>query len=206
MKSLICFLFVAIFICVVYAQDSNGIPANVEIPYDNLPYCFNITGVNYEVCYGFFGDVIAFSNTLIYSKAVWMGIGYHAAGSTYSGMNQADFSVAEFDATTHLINTVSDRFCNCTSETEPPLDTEQGGEDNILEFGGSQTQLSDGTWKTRVYFARYRDTGDSLDHQLATDPNQAQPFIWAHGTSNPFGYHQSNKGEFTMNLLDPYNY
>ena len=59
MKSLICFLFVAIFICVVYAQDSNGIPANVEIPYDNLPYCFNITGVNYEVCYGFFGDVIA---------------------------------------------------------------------------------------------------------------------------------------------------
>ena len=33
-----------------------------DIPYNNLPYCFNVStviGVNYEMCYGFYDQGIA---------------------------------------------------------------------------------------------------------------------------------------------------
>ena len=63
-----------------------------------------------------------------------------------------------------------DRYCDCENGgSEPSLDTEfVGGEENILEFGGSQFQESDGSWIGNYYFSRYLNTGDTAaDHVIA---------------------------------------
>eukprot|EP00339_Tiarina_fusa_P024281 CAMPEP_0117035724 /NCGR_PEP_ID=MMETSP0472-20121206/25357_1 /TAXON_ID=693140 ORGANISM="Tiarina fusus, Strain LIS" /NCGR_SAMPLE_ID=MMETSP0472 /ASSEMBLY_ACC=CAM_ASM_000603 /LENGTH=157 /DNA_ID=CAMNT_0004745285 /DNA_START=162 /DNA_END=635 /DNA_ORIENTATION=- len=155
------------------------------------------------MCYGFFGKLIAFSNTVRFNVPVWMGIGFHVVGSNFQSMQQGDFIVATFNGD-GTISDVQDYYCSCPSGgSEPSTDTKVGGVDNILEFGGSQYQVGD-DWYQNAYFSRYLDTGDTVADNVIG--GGSQHMVWAHGTSNAFSYHQNNKGEFTADLSDPYNY
>jgi hypothetical protein len=73
-------------------------------------------------------------------------------------------------------------------------DTDLGGSDNILEFGGSQ-----GSGFTVLEFKRRMNTGDKFDK--AFTPGQTVPIIWAMAdSSNHDAKHNVAYGEATLAL------
>ena len=73
-----------------------------------------------------------------------------------------------------------------------PADTELGGTDDILEFGGSEV---DGF--TTIEFKRALDTGDEFDIPLSQGVNR---IIWAYGSSDGLAARHSNRGYGEINL------
>lgn len=66
---------------------------------------------------------------------------------------------------------VNDYFCACESAGEPPLDTDQGGIDNVLSFSGMQFRNTNGTEITMVQFERNLVTGDQNYDNPINDEN-----------------------------------
>ena len=87
--------------------------------------------------------------------------------------------------------TVLDLYSTGTFGPHPP-DTEQGGTDDIIEYGGTQ---ADG--HTIIEFKRALVTGDRLDHELSGGKNQ---IIWAFGSRDDFNMKHSNRGYGEINL------
>jgi len=74
-----------------------------------------------------------------------------------------------------------------------PPDTEQGGKNDILEFGGGE----EGGFTT-IEFKRALDTGDKYDKPLASGKNK---IIWAYGSTDDFTRQHSNRGYGEITLL-----
>ena len=66
------------------------------------------------------------------------------------------------------------------------LDTELGGTDDILEFGGSEDNGF-----TTIEFKRLLDTGDSFDLPLSTGTHQ---IIWSYGTTDTVSQKHAVRG------------
>ena len=110
---------------------------------------------------------------------------------------------------------VFDYFCSCPGGGgEPSLDTDVGGENNILSFAGSQFIDTDGNYITNFQFSKPLSTGDTKDNILAIGQENTyfnffcffpkflflliifplRRFLFAVGSSNTFGYHASAIG------------
>jgi hypothetical protein len=73
-----------------------------------------------------------------------------------------------------------------------PLDTELGGTDDIIDFGG----IEDGEY-TVIEFQRALVTGDDYDNPLSAGENG---IIWAYGSSDSLTFKHSNKGYGKIDL------
>jgi hypothetical protein len=73
-----------------------------------------------------------------------------------------------------------------------PVDTEIGGTNDILDFGGSE---SDGI--TRIEFKRALNTGDDYDNQLLKGANK---IIWAYGSDDELTQKHTARGYGEINL------
>lgn len=74
-----------------------------------------------------------------------------------------------------------------------PLDTELGGTDDILEFGGSEAEGF-----TTIEFKRALDTGDEYDNPLSQGINK---IIWAYGSDDKLTLKHARRGYGELNLL-----
>ena len=114
----------------------------------------------------------------------WVAIGFHPS----SKMKDADmlFGFVQNGATI-----VSDRFSTGVYGPHPP-DTELGGTDDIIEYGGKE---EDG--HTTIEFKRALNTGDLYDHELKSG---SISIIWSYGSSDePTEKHASRGyGEITI--------
>jgi hypothetical protein len=110
----------------------------------------------------------------------WVSVGFDATPG--AGM-------ADVDMVLGVVNgdevTVSDEFG--TGPTTHRPDTELGGTDDILEFGG----VEQGGWTT-IEFKRALDTGDPYDAVLT---GGTITIIWAYSSSKSLtAYHSANRG------------
>jgi hypothetical protein len=114
----------------------------------------------------------------------WAAIGLKPS----SRMKDADMI---FGAVSNGKTSVSDEFSTGTFGPHSP-DTELGGSDDIIEFGGRE----DGGFTT-IEFSRALDTGDNYDNVLTKGTVK---IIWAYGSSDDFdGQHTSRgSGEITL--------
>jgi hypothetical protein len=87
--------------------------------------------------------------------------------------------------------TVFDLFSTGTFGPHPP-DTEQGGTDDIVEYGGSE---ADGF--TTIEFKRALATGDRFDHELSSGKNQ---ILWSFGSRDDFNVKHSQRGYGEIDL------
>lgn len=74
-----------------------------------------------------------------------------------------------------------------------PLDTELGGTDDILKFGGSEEE-----GVTTIEFKRALDTGDEYDKPLSQGINK---IIWAYGSDDKLALKHARRGYGELNLL-----
>lgn len=81
--------------------------------------------------------------------------------------------------------TVFDLFSTGDFGPHPP-DIEQGGTDDVLEFGGTETEEF-----TTIEFKRALVTGDEFDNELSPGTNQ---IIWAYGSSDSLSPRHSKRG------------
>ena len=86
---------------------------------------------------------------------------------------------------------VYDMFSIGNYGSHPP-DTELGGTNDILEFGGSE---EDGF--TTIEFKRALDTGDDYDNPLSKGVNK---IIWSYGSSDSPTLRHTNRGYGEINL------
>jgi len=114
----------------------------------------------------------------------WVAVGIQ----TGSKMKDADM-VFGFVEDGHV--EIYDLFSTGDFGPHPP-DTELGGTDDILEFGGSE---ADGF--TTIEFKRALDTGDEFDIPLSQGVNR---IIWAYGSSDGLAARHSNRGYGEINL------
>lgn len=119
----------------------------------------------------------------------WVAVGFDATPG--AGMADADMVLG-------VVNccgvTISDEFG--TGPTTHRPDTELGGTDDILEFGGMEQE----GWTT-IEFKRALDTGDPYDAVLAEG---TITIIWAYSASKSLtAYHSANRGygEITLGGL-----
>jgi len=87
--------------------------------------------------------------------------------------------------------TILDLYSTGAFGPHPP-DTEQGGTNDIIEYGGAET---DGY--TTIEFKRALATGDRFDHELSSGKNQ---IIWAFGPRDDFNVKHSNRGYGEIDL------
>jgi hypothetical protein len=73
-----------------------------------------------------------------------------------------------------------------------PLDTDLGGTDDIMEFGGKEM----GGYTT-IEFKRLLDTGDKYDRSLSVGTNQ---IIWSYGSDDDPTIHHVNRGVAEIDL------
>lgn len=81
--------------------------------------------------------------------------------------------------------TVMDLFSTGTFGPHPP-DTEQGGSDDVIDYGGIEENGF-----TTIEFKRLLDTGDELDNVINTGTNK---IIWAFGSSDNLNASHSARG------------
>jgi len=86
---------------------------------------------------------------------------------------------------------VYDLFATDNFGTHPP-DTELGGTNDILEFGGSE----EGGFTT-IEFKRALDTGDEYDNPLSEGANK---IIWSYGSDDGLTTKHTNRGYGEINL------
>jgi hypothetical protein len=90
--------------------------------------------------------------------------------------------------------TVLDLYSTGPFGPHPP-DIEQGGTDDILEYGGIQNDDY-----TVIEFKRALVTDDRFDHELSSGKNQ---IIWAFGSRDDLNAKHSNRGYGEINLPLP---
>lgn len=73
-----------------------------------------------------------------------------------------------------------------------PPDTDQGGTDDIIEYGGSETDSY-----TTIEFKRALATGDQYDHELSGGKNQ---IIWSFGSRDDLSLKHSSRGYGEIDL------
>jgi hypothetical protein len=114
----------------------------------------------------------------------WVALGIQP-GSTMENADMVFGFVKDGEAT------VYDLFS--TGPYGPHLvDTEIGGTNDILDFGGSE---SDGI--TRIEFKRALNTGDDYDNQLLKGANK---IIWAYGSDDELTQKHTARGYGEINL------
>ena len=110
----------------------------------------------------------------------WVAVGFDATPG--AGMADADMILGAVNC---CGVTISDEFG--TGPTAHRPDTELGGTDDILEFGGTEQ----GGWTT-IEFKRALDTGDPYDAVLTEG---TITIIWAYSSSKSLtAYHSANRG------------
>ena len=110
----------------------------------------------------------------------WVAVGFDATPG--AGMADADMILGAVNC---CGVTISDEFG--TGPTAHRPDTELGGTDDILEFGGTEQ----GGWTT-IEFKRALDTGDPYDAVLTEG---TVTIIWAYSSSKSLtAYHSANRG------------
>ncbi|MBU2535929.1 MAG: DOMON domain-containing protein [Chloroflexota bacterium] len=87
--------------------------------------------------------------------------------------------------------TVLDLYSTGNFGPHPP-DTELGGTDDIIEYGGAE---ADGY--TTIEFKRALATGDQYDQELSSGKNQ---IIWSFGSRDDFSLKHSNRGYGEIDL------
>jgi len=128
-------------------------------------------------------------------KAIaWVGFGLSPYSSLgIHGMPYADFIIATFNTSGVFVN---DYYRNSVLPGQPSLDTDLGGQNNILSFSGSQNN-----GVTTVQWSRLLVTSDT--QYDSTFSKGSVHIIYAWGTSNTFGYHGLFDKGFTT--IDFYN-
>jgi len=87
-----------------------------------------------------------------------------------------------------------ERSTSCTGMIGVCPDVNQGGQNNILDYSGSE---EDG--KTTIRFSRYWDTGDKLtDYEITPG---VMTIVFAMGSTDELSYHGSNKAYAEVELL-----
>jgi hypothetical protein len=138
---------------------------------------------DFKVHWTLSGDSITFG--LEAKTTGWVSIGF---GS--SVMSGADMVIGWVDSQGSV--TVIDSYTQEGSR-QHPADTNQGGTDDILEFGGSENN----GW-TRIEFKRLLATGDNKDQNI---PNDGKiEIIWATGNGDNFNDQHNQRGAGTINL------
>lgn len=141
-------------------------------------------GTIVEVHWKVDGDNISIGLVGKTSGWVSIGIGYSQA------MADSDmiFGWVENDGTVKVVDAYS------TGPTGPhPADTDLGGTDDILSFGGKESE-----GKTVIEFVRKLDTGDDRDNPIPT--NGTIKIIWATGNSDNFNSIHSSVGYGTIEI------
>jgi hypothetical protein len=136
-------------------------------------------GGNFLLFWDFQGDVM---NMALKAKtAGWVSIGFDPS----SKMKDADMVLGLVDDSGRVY--VVDAFS--TGENGPhPADTDLGGTDDIIDFGGTE---SDG-WTT-IEFSRLANSTDLYDRNVWN--GQVIKVIWAYSLSDEFtGYHEQTRG------------
>ena len=114
----------------------------------------------------------------------WLAIGLNPG----SQMKDADMI---FGAVSNGQTSVSDQFSTGTFGPHSP-DTELGGSDDIIQFGGRE----DGGFTT-IEFSRALDTGDDYDNVLTKGTIK---IIWAYGSSDDFDRQHTSRGSGGITL------
>ena len=114
----------------------------------------------------------------------WLAIGL----SPSSQMKDADMI---FGAVSNGQSSISDQFSTGAFGPHSP-DTELGGSDDIIEFGGRE----DGGFTT-IEFSRALDTGDNYDNILTKGTIK---IIWAYGSSDDFDRQHASRGSGVITL------
>jgi len=160
-----------------------------SIVYDNV---VNLTSI-YELQWTVQTDTVYFQLTLSPAARTWLAIGFHPVGSPDVGMTNADIYISLFDdATGDLIN-VTDAWS--VAEGPPAFDQNVATcTDDVVpgSFSGSQDLTTN---ITVAKFARKLVTAD-VNCDQPIEPGSLV-LIFAHGTSNTFGYHGYGNAGFT---------
>jgi hypothetical protein len=133
-------------------------------------------------------------NWKIDEKYIYIGLNVKTSGwvalgiQPGSGMKNADM-VLGFVSNDKA--TCYDQFSTGDFGPHPP-DTELGGTDDILEFGGKEI-----VGYTIIEFKRALDTGDRYDHPLLKGVNK---IIWAYGSDDQTGVKHSSRGYGELDL------
>ena len=114
----------------------------------------------------------------------WVAIGLNPS----SQMKDADMI---FGMETGGQTSISDQFSTGNFGPHSP-DTELGGSDDIIEFGGRE----EGGFTT-IEFSRALDTGDEYDNKLAQGTIK---IIWAYGSSDNFDSRHTSRGSGEITL------
>lgn len=122
----------------------------------------------------------------------WMGFGIDPKDASVNGMQNTDMYIAwiDSDASITLMDAWSIGFM------PPQSDSDQGGENNILEYAGEE---KDGT--TTVIFKRKVDTGDAFDRSFK---EVEQDIVFAFGEDDglpPGGHGPCCRGKTTIHWL-----
>lgn len=115
----------------------------------------------------------------------WVGIGF----GTSRMMTGVDYIAGYVDGDHVVVRDMYSESPRCPIQE----DTEVGGTDDILRYGGTQ---ADGI--TTIEFERLLDTGDPFDHTLVFD--EEIPVIWAISDSNDIGVRHRERGSSTIIL------
>jgi glucose/arabinose dehydrogenase len=116
----------------------------------------------------------------------WLGVGINDKSE---GMTNADMMIARWDTSEPAIE---DNFA--VGHVPPQTDVSQGGQYNILAPSLAQSDAL-----SVANFSRKLDTGDAKTDYVIQ--NAWVQTLWAHGQSNVFTYHFSNRGLVTLNWL-----
>lgn len=142
------------------------------------------------------GEIIEFNIQLNYKS--WVGIGWHSIYDHTDGMQNVDFTIAEFEENGKVI--VDDYYSNMNEKggfSKPKKDTSfpKPGYNNILYFHGKQFQET-----TTVTFIRPLKTNDTYDNPMV--PGKVN-LIWAHGKSgvNNISYHYHHRGHILVDFF-----
>ena len=119
----------------------------------------------------------------------WVGIGYDSedmAGSTSAGVDMTIFAISK--------DGVSASDYVSFGEAQPPLDINQGCQDNIQLLGYTINAT-----KTVITYSRPIDTGDKCDTVL--NPSDSYHMIWAYYDTPYLSYHFNNYGSVLTNFV-----
>ncbi|KYQ88228.1 cytochrome b561 / ferric reductase transmembrane domain-containing protein [Tieghemostelium lacteum] len=148
---------------------------------------------NFIVQWEILNDTIVFAASANVNS--WLGIGWHCPTcSSDSPMQHADFAVATFNGSQVTVTDMT----SSPGKGPPPIPdiTVPGGKDNIISYGGYQTENF-----SYFIFSKLLNTGDTAADNIIDLNNPNLYFIWAHGTSNTFAKHGAgNAGFLNVNL------
>jgi len=129
----------------------------------------------------------------------WLGVGLAEPGQTHNKMLQADAYIGWVypNGTVYMgdykIGDQRSRNCSVPTSLGVCLDTVQGGQNNILDYSGSEVN-----GVTTLRFSRYWNTGDSKDYPVVAGMSV---LVYAMGQTDFLSYHNEDKSYAEVDLM-----